>query len=64
MSNKIARFEYGDGFYYPANKHATGVCSILSKMRLTEKDMLAVRTEGYIPTLTNGQEIGKVNISV
>jgi hypothetical protein len=64
MEPRIAMFIHGDGVYYPANKHATGVCSILSKMRLTDKDMLGVRSEGYIPMLTNGKEIGEVKISV
>jgi hypothetical protein len=48
--------------YYPANKNANAVCAILSRMKLNASHMIVVRSRGYTPRLTNGTEIGKVEI--
>jgi len=57
---KIATFTEGHGIYYPANKEATAMCAILSKMRLTYPDLVAGRALGYDTRLVNGTEIGRV----
>lgn len=59
---KIAKFTYGNGVYYPANKEAIAVTAIISKRFLRENDMILVRCAGRIPYLLNGQEIAEVNI--
>lgn len=50
------------GFYLAANKDAVAVSARLSKMRLNEYDLITIRGMGYVPRLTNGSEIGKVEI--
>lgn len=59
---KVAMFVYKDGLYYPANKNAVAECAKLSRMKLRDSDMVVVISNGYRAFLTNGQEIGKVNI--
>jgi hypothetical protein len=54
----------GHGKYLPANKAATAAGVIISKMYLTEIDLITIRSKGFIPCLTNGQEIGKVDVLV
>ncbi len=49
-------------FYLAANKDAVALSSRLSKMRLTEYDLITIRGMGYMPRLTNGEEIGRINI--
>jgi hypothetical protein len=61
---KPASFTHKDGVYWPASKNAIAVCAILSKMRLKDADMLDVRREGYTPVFTNGQVIGRVDLTV
>lgn len=59
-----ALFTYGNGIYWPANKNAAYISHVLSKRFLREEDMLTVKSKGYEPMLTNGQHIGKVDLTV
>ena len=61
---KIAKFTYGNGQYWPANKEAIAACAILSKMVLSADDMLAVKSKGYDARLQNGEPIGKLDVRV
>lgn len=54
---------YGS-YYLAANKTAGYLGVKLSKMKFRDSDMAYVRAQGYIPRLTNGQEIGKVKLDV
>ncbi len=58
-----AMFErHPDGYYVPANKAANAATAVIGTRYPREKDMLAIRAAGWIPCLTNGQEIGKVDV--
>lgn len=62
---KQAMFIVDDfGGYIPANKNATGLCLILSKMKLQESDLILARRYGYQPIHTNGQPIERVDVYV
>lgn len=63
MTERTASFIQLDGVYYPANKNATAVAAILSRRTLLADHMLVVRSHGYTPRLTNGEEIGKLDVS-
>lgn len=60
---KTAKFIRCMGYYVPMNKDATAICAILSKMRLKDCDMLAVRSYGYTP-FCGDVELGNIDISV
>ena len=45
------------GLYLPANKVATTLAAQMSKMRLDEKDLLAVKAKGIRITKPNGEPI-------
>ena len=61
---KVATFVFQGGLYHPANKEAISACAVLSRMKLRDSDMPWMRSNGYDPRLTNGQEIGKIDITV
>lgn len=64
MTERTAAFLCDGDTYYPANKNATAVCTILSRMTLNATHMILVRAHGYTPRLMNGTEIGKVEVKV
>ena len=45
------------GHYIPANRVATTLAAQFSKMRLDEKDLLAVKAKGIRVTKPNGEPI-------
>ncbi len=57
-------FIFDGRFYLAANKDAAALGAVMSKMRLTEGDIREIRHRGYIPRLTNGQEIGRTDVKV
>lgn len=61
---KPAKFTYGNGIFYPADKAAIAATAIVSKRFIREHDMILVRCAGYVPYYLNGQEIGKVDVRV
>lgn len=54
---------YGE-YYLAANGIASLMGAKLSKMKFRLSDMSYVRAQGITPRTTNGEIIGKVNISV
>ena len=66
MTPPVALFVYDAEAdrYWPANKNAARTCLLLSKMSVPPADLLAVRTQGYRTLLTNGVEIGWVELVV
>lgn len=48
--------------YLPANKNAVAVGAIFSSWVLDASRMGAVRSHGYTPRLTNGEEIARVDV--
>jgi hypothetical protein len=45
------------GLYLPANKVATTLAAQMSKMRLSEHDLAAIKSRGFRVTKPNGEEI-------
>lgn len=62
MTERTAFFTHAEGVYFPANKNAVAVAAVLSRRVLDEGHMILVRTHGFTPRLTNGTEIGKVEV--
>ena len=62
MTERTAVFTTDGQHFYPANKNAVAVGVILSRRTLDATHMILVRSHGYTPRLTNGTEIGKVEV--
>lgn len=65
MTPPVAQFVYDPEAdrYWPANKNAARACLVLNKMAVPPQDLLAVRSQGYRTLLTNGTEIGWVEMT-
>ena len=50
------------GRYLPAYKAALVLCDDLGRLTLTADDLTVARFRGHRPTLTNGQDIGLVEV--
>lgn len=68
MTDICAMFTAGNDahgtYWLAANGVAARLGAKMSKMKFRDSDMQIVRYEGYVPMLTDGTEIGKVDIKV
>ncbi len=62
MTERTALFTHADGVFYPANKNAVAIGAIMSRRTLDATHFIIVRAHGYTPRLTDGREIGKVEV--
>ena len=58
MTKDPAHFiPFGNGHYLPANRMAVSHAEEISKMHLSDDDLLALKGRGVHVTLTNGEPI-------